>query len=73
MTEQTTQPTPTRRIFQIGANRIVEDETTRGLSPKEVQTLLAPSFPEIAHAEIRTRQQGDDEIVEYATVVGRKG
>ncbi len=72
MTDQNTLQTP--RIFVIGANRIVEDDSTVGLTNEQVRNLLKPNYPEVAHATIRERA-GDDgqRIVEFMPAPGRKG
>lgn len=70
MTEQTN---PTPRVFKIGATRIVEDATMSELSNEQVRDLLKRSYPEIAHATIREREQDGLHIVEYLSQPGRKG
>ncbi len=85
MTDQTTptqnteaQPdaTPTaplKRVFKIGANRIVEDAATAKLSNEQVRKLLAAQYPEVANATIRETENGDTRTIEYLPVPGRKG
>ncbi len=72
MTDQNTLQTP--RIFVIGANRIVEDDSTVGLTNEQVRNLLKPNYPEVAHATIRERTNDDGQrIIEFMPVAGRKG
>ncbi len=72
MTDQNTLQTP--RIFVIGANRIVEDDSTTGLNNEAVRKLLQANFPEVAHAQIRERTNDDGQkIVEFMPQAGRKG
>ncbi len=70
MTEQTN---PTPRVFKIGATRIVEDAKMAGRSNEEIRDFLKRSYPEIAHATIREREQDGLHIVEYLSQPGRKG
>ena len=62
------------RIFKTGPVRIVEDESTRGLSNEAVRSLLKPTYPEIANATIRetTTTEGQT-MVEFLPQPGRKG
>ncbi len=68
---QETNPTP--RVFKIGATRIVEDPSLAGRSNEEVRDILRHSYPEVAHATIREREQDGLHIVEYLNQPGRKG
>lgn len=69
----TNETNPTPRVFKTGATRIVEDETMTGLSNDEVRQILARSYPEVAHATIREREQDGLRIVEFLPQPGRKG
>ena len=62
------------RIFKTGTVRIVEDESTRGLSNEEVRSILKTTYPEIANATIRevTTAEGQT-VVEFLPQPGRKG
>jgi hypothetical protein len=70
MTEETN---PTPRVFKIGATRIVEDATMAGRSNEEIRDILKRSYPEIAHATIREREQDGLRIVDFLPQPGRKG
>jgi len=70
MTEQTS---PTPRVFKIGSTRIVEDVAMTGLSNEQVRDLLKRSYPEVAHATIREREQDGLRIVDFLPQPGRKG
>lgn len=70
MTEETN---PTPRVFKIGATRIVEDAAMTGRSNEEIRDLLKRSYPEVAHATIREREQDGLHIVEFLPQPGRKG
>ena len=70
MTEQTPS---TPRIFKTGATRIVEDETMAGLTNEQVRDILKRTYPEVAHATIREREQDGLRIVEFLPQPGRKG
>ncbi|HMN12867.1 MAG TPA: hypothetical protein PKD55_11140 [Bellilinea sp.] len=69
----TNETNTTPRVFKTGATRIVEDETMTGLSNEEVRQILARSYPEVAHATIREREQDGLRIVEFLPQPGRKG
>lgn len=43
------------------------------LSPEQVKTMMADFFPELANAEIRERQQGEDTLYDLVRKVGVKG
>ena len=71
MTDQnTTQPS---RVFKTGAMRIVEGPSMSGLSNEEVRDLLKTTYPEIANATIRERDENGVRIVEFLPQPGRKG
>ena len=64
---------PTRRVFQIGANRIAEDSTTAQLNSEQIRQLLKSQYPEIANATIRETVSGDIRTISFTPVPGRKG
>ncbi len=66
-------PQPVTRIFKTGSTTIVEDETMRGLSVEEVRDILKATYPEVANATVRERQEGDTFVVEFLPRAGRKG
>jgi len=71
MTDQNlTQPS---RVFKSGSTRIVEDPSMSGLSNEQVRDLLKTSYPEIANATIRERDENGVRIVEFLAQPGRKG
>jgi len=72
MTDQnSTQPT---RVFKIGATRVVEDPSTMsGMSNEQVRDLLKTTYPEIANATIRERDENGLRVVEFLPQPGRKG
>ena len=62
------------RIFKIGTNTIVEDQTMAGRSLDEVRAILAHSYPEVAHATPHERLLEDGTLlIEYKPLPGRKG
>ena len=67
------QTKPTQRIFKTGATRIIEDETMAGLSNEQVRDVLKRTYPEVAHATIRERDENGLHIVEFLPQPGRKG
>lgn len=71
MTDQN--PTPRTRVFKIGATRIVEDPSLSGLSNEQVRDLLKTSYPEIANATLRERDENGLRVVEFLPQPGRKG
>jgi hypothetical protein len=69
----TNETNPTPRVFKTGATRIVEDETMAGLTNEQVRDVLKRTYPEVAHATIREREQDGLRIVEFLPQPGRKG
>ena len=43
------------------------------LSVEEVKQTFASFFPEVATAEVRTVQRGEDQVVEFVRRIGTKG
>ena len=43
------------------------------LSVEEVKAIMAGFFPEVATAETRTTQRGEDQVMEFVRRVGTKG
>jgi|GEM_PF-5994863 hypothetical protein len=62
-----------QRIFVIGSTRIVEDERLMNLTNDEAKTMLSFAHPEIENANMTTRVDGDNLVVEFLTKPGRKG
>jgi hypothetical protein len=67
MTEQTP------RVFKIGATRIVEDASLAGRGIEDVREILKRTYPEVAHATIREREENGLHVVEFLNQPGRKG
>lgn len=71
MTDQNlTQPA---RVFKIGTTRIVEDASMSLLDNNAIRDLLKTSYPEIANATIRERDENGLRVVEFLPQPGRKG
>jgi hypothetical protein len=64
---------PIPRIFKIGATRIVEDASMSSLSNEQVRDVLKRTYPEIAYATIRERDDNGHRVVEFLPQPGRKG
>lgn len=64
---------PSSRVFKIGATRIVEDPSMSALTNEQVRDLLKTSYPEIANATIREREENGLRVVEFLPQPGRKG
>jgi len=64
---------PLKRVFKIGANRIVEDTATTKLTNEQVRHLLKSQYPEVANATIRETTSGTNCVVEFLPQPGRKG
>jgi hypothetical protein len=73
MTDPNVIPTQPARVFKIGATRIVEDASMHGVSNEDVRALLKTSYPEIANATIRERDENGLRVVEFLPQPGRKG
>jgi len=61
------------RVFKIGATRIVEDSSMSALTNEQVRDLLKTSYPEIANATLREREENGLRVVEFLPQPGRKG
>jgi len=70
MAEQTT---PTSLVFKIGATRITADESMVQLSHEQVRDLLKLTYPEVAHATIREREENGLRVIEFLARPGHKG
>jgi hypothetical protein len=72
-----TTTTNTPRVFKIGAQRIVEDNSTSTLTNEQVRDLLKASYPEVANATIRERTETTDSglirVVDFLQQPARKG
>jgi hypothetical protein len=66
-------PTQPTRIFKTGATRITEDASMSGLTNEQVRDVLKTSYPEIANATIREREENGVRVVEFLPQPGRKG
>lgn len=63
-----------KRIFKVGATRIVANVTLATLDNEAARHLLKMSYPEVANATIReTRLEDGTLLVEYLPQPGRKG
>jgi len=69
----TNETTPMPRVFKVGATRITENETTAGLNNEQIREILKRTYPEVAHATIREREQDGMKILDFIPVPGRKG
>ena len=58
---------------KIGATRIVETPAMFGLSNEQVRDLLKTSYPEVAHATLREREDNGLRVVDVLPQPGRKG
>jgi hypothetical protein len=61
------------RVFKIGATRIVEDPSMSDLTNEQARDLLKTSYPEIANATLREREENGLRVVEFLPQPGRKG
>ena len=61
------------RIFKIGSTKIIEDESTQGLSIDEIRSRLRNTYPEVAQATVREKTKGGVTYVEFLPKPGRKG
>ena len=62
-----------QRVFKIGDNLIVENETLVNLTNEEAQHMLAFTYPEVENAKVTTSVQNGQLVVEFMPKVGRKG
>jgi len=71
MTDQAQNPSP--RVFKIGATRIVETSAMSDLSNEQVRELLKTTYPEVAHATLREREDNGLRVIDFLPQPGRKG
>lgn len=64
---------PMPRLFKIGATRISEGASMIDRTNEQVRDLLKLSYPEIANATIRERDDNGYRVVEFLPQPGRKG
>ncbi len=64
---------PIYRVFKIGATHIVEDDSMVNLSNEEIRAILQRTYPEVANAVIREREENGLRIVDFIYQPGRKG
>ena len=69
----TNETNPTPRVFVIGATRITEDSSMVGRSNEEIREILKHTYPEVAHAAIREREQDGLRLISFTSQPGRKG
>ena len=61
------------RIFKTGSTLITESAEMGGLDNEQIRALLKHAYPEVAHATIREREDGENHIVEFLPRIGTKG
>jgi len=69
----TSHNTPSIRVFKTGSTLITESPEMRGLTIDQIKQLLKTTYPEIAHATVRERVEGETLIVELLPIAYRKG
>jgi len=69
----TSHNTPLTRVFKTGTTVITESPETRGLTIDQIKHLLKTTYPEVAHATVRERVEGDMLIVDFLPQIGKKG
>lgn len=87
MTDQELNPTPETeaaapvievveklpRLFKVGSAKIVEDDSTSAMTNDQVRDFLKATYPEVANATVREREDGGYRVVEFLPQPGRKG
>lgn len=59
------------RVFVYDGREFPDPDPNR--SVEEVKAVMADFFPELANAEVRTTQRGEDTVHEFVRRVGTKG
>ena len=59
------------RVFIVDEREIPDPDSS--MTVDQVRDILANFFPELANAEYRTTQRGDDTIIDFQKRVGTKG
>jgi len=69
----TSHNTPSIRVFKTGTTLITESPEMRGLTIDQIKHLLKTSYPEVAHATVRERVEGETLVIEFLPIAARKG
>ena len=69
----TSHNTPSIRVFKTGTTLITESPEMRSMTIDQIKHLLKTTYPEIAHATVRERVEGETLIVEFLPIASRKG
>jgi len=64
---------PLTRVFKTGTTLITESAEMRGLTIDQIKHLLKTSYPEVAHATVRERVEGETLVIEFLPIAARKG
>ncbi len=64
---------PVLRIIKIGATRIVADASMSAIEPEQLRDLLKTTYPEIANATLRERDENGLRVIEFLPQPARKG
>ena len=69
----TSHNTPSIRVFKTGSTLITESPEMRGLTIDQIKQLLKTTYPEVAHATVRERVEGETLVIEFLPIAARKG
>ena len=61
------------RIFKTGSTLITESAEMQGLDNEQIRALLKHAYPEVVHATIREREDGENTVIEFLPKIGTKG
>lgn len=61
------------RIFKTGSTLITESAEMQSLDNEQIRALLKHAYPEVAHATIREREDGENTVIEFLPKIGKKG
>ena len=69
----TTPNTPLTRVFKTGTTVITESPEMRAMTIDQIKQVLKTTYPEVAHATVRERVEGETLVIEFLPVAARKG
>jgi len=59
------------RLFVYDGREFPDPDPSR--TPEQIRTMMSDFFPELANAEIREANKGEDTVYEFIRKVGSKG
>jgi len=64
---------PLTRVFKTGTTVITESPEMRSMTIRPDQQVLKSTYPEVAHATVRERVEGETLVIDFLPIAARKG